>query len=180
MLAVIKKELSLEESVERLIKILEYTCPYEANIHYVYNSLEEETLFMIVRNKRICGQMTDEDIDILKTFLQNEESKEGSSWNRKGSIKRLLAGILQEKGEIGEGERLSRECLKEMLEVQDFFYAKECLEIIAECISEKDKETAVVFMKAVYWLCDLCRDNVSMDIVGTFLHDFWGVMIETL
>ena len=169
-LAVLRKEITEQESIEKLVKVLEYTCPYEPNINHVYNTVEEETIYMIVRNKRISGTMKEEDVEILKTILENEESKEGSSWYRKSGVKRLLAGILQTAGDIDEAERLARECLNEMIEVQDFFFAKDCLDILAECLIEKDKEYAVSLLNSTYWLCDLCNDTVSMKAIEAYLH----------
>ena len=176
-LAVLKKEITEQESIERLIKVLKYTCPYEANLNYVYDTVEEETIYMIVRNKRICGVMKQEDVDILKSYLQNEESKEGSSWYRKGDIKRLLAGILQTQGDVEEGKRLAKECLKEMIEVHSFFYAKDCIDILAECLIEQDKDYAIELLKDAYWLCDLCGDTRSMTAINAFLQKSFNVSI---
>ena len=121
--------------------------------------------------------MKQEDVDILKSYLQNEESREGSSWYRKGDIKRLLAGILQTQGDVEEGKRLAKECLKEMIEVHSFFYAKDCIDILAECLIEQDKDYAIELLKDAYWLCDLCGDTRSMTAINAFLQKSFNVSI---
>ena len=59
-----------------------------------------------------------------------------------------------------------------MIEVQDFFFAKDCLDILAECLIAKDREYAVSLLNSTYWLCDLCNDTASMKAIDAFLEDF--------
>ena len=161
-------EITLEEGVQRLIGVLEYTTPYRPDENHVYSYLEEETLYKIVRDKRFCGILDETDVEILRCFLKSEEDSKGLLWPRTCYIMILLSGILQTQGENEEAERTAGECLRELLNVFDAGVLINCLDILAESIIVKKADQAEKLIKAAYWLCDLYQDKENKRILGEY------------
>ena len=167
-----------EKSIPKLIEILSYTIPYRIDEKHVYTRLEGEILYRIVETKRSCGSLTDEDVEILRTYVKNVESAKQSTWDRKQLQKRLLAGILQTKGELKEAEKLARECVQEMVEAQEALVMPDCLDILAESIIIKDRDQAAELLKAAYWICDLREDILNKQGIEQFYQEMFQTSIN--
>ena len=156
---ILNGKISLQDSIDCLIRILEYTMPYSKETDHACTSLELELIYRIARNKRICGILTDEDITILMGILKREEKSPFTTWGRKGLIKRLAAGILQVNGQLKESEKYARECISEMLLDQDGSLMAGCLDVLAESILDSDIVLAKKMIQAAYWVSDLYQNE---------------------
>ena len=171
-------KITLEETVQRLIDILEYTTPYQPDENHVFSYLEAELVYKIVRNKRYSGLLTDTDVLVLRGYLKSEEKSQALFWERSFYIKRLLAGILQTRGDLDEAEKLSTECISDMLKVWDAGILTDCLDVLAESIVEKDRDYAETLVKAAFWLCDLYHDEDNKQAMSRYHFRVFGTGIE--
>ncbi|MBR0087956.1 MAG: hypothetical protein IJL98_09495 [Lachnospiraceae bacterium] len=171
---ILKGQLPLEKSIDRLISILEYTMPYSCDSDHVLSTLELELIYRIVRNKRICALMTAEDVSILMGHLKKEEDDLFSTWERKGLIKRLAAGILQVNGQLQESEYCARECIKEMLMEQKGSLLAGCLDVLAESIVDSDPVMAKRLIQAAYWASSLYRNEINKTGLNALYKQLYG------
>ena len=172
-----KKEISGEEYINQLIKALEITKHYSEDSLYVYSPNEIEIIYKIVRNKRMLGIMTEEDVRILQSVLDSEATSSYESWEKISLSKRLMAGILHVAGKFRESEKLSLECLHEMIKCQDASVLVDCLDILSESIMHKEKQEAARLMEAAYWISDLYNDQLCLPAVKNMLQDFFGIKV---
>lgn len=170
--------ITLQDSIVPLIRILEYTTPYKENDTHIYSALEIDTIYKIVRAKRLCGLLQEEDVQILWSVRRSEKRFSLSSWNRTGLLYRLLAGICQVNGDTETGCQLARECLKDMILVQNAHVMADCLDIYAECSISKDPDYAKKLIQATYWVCDLYRDEANKRNINRLHLRQFGALIE--
>ena len=169
---------SLSDSISHLVSILEYTMPYSEETDHACSTLELELIYRIVRNKRICGLMTKEDVSILMAHLEREEKAPFTTWERKSMIKRLAAGILQVDGQTEKSEKYARECITEMLMVQEGFLLAGCLDILAESILDVNPALGKTLIQAAYWVSDLYRDEPNKTAVNSYFNGLFGSDID--
>ena len=159
-----------EEGVREWIRTLNYTIPYGADPKHIYSKTEREIIYKIIREKRILHLLEEEDIDILEAVLKNEEQSKTYQWRNVRMIKRLLAGILQDKGRIQECNRISTECIKEMIWAQDAGLLQDCVSLLAENYVQTDPDKSEILMKVTYWICDLYQNTRNQNIIKKVLQ----------
>ena len=93
-------------------------------------------------------------------------------------LRRLLAGILQVKGDTEKSANMSRESIKMALPEQDGSLLADFLDILAESILEKEPEHAAELLRAAYWLLDLYEDKVNKPILAGFYLQLFKAPID--
>ena len=175
---ILEERVSLKDSIDRLISILEYTMPYSTETNHTCSFLELELLYRIVRSKRKCGLLAKDDLSVLITYLQHEENNQFTTWERKGLIKRLAAGILQVNGQIEESEKYARECIAEMLMEQDGQLLAGCLDVLGESILNANLVLAKKLIQAAYWVSDLYQNEPNKAGLNALYKSLSGIDIS--
>ena len=174
---ILKKEISEFDSLDTLIKILNYTLPYKPDEYHSYTGVEKELLYRVVRIKRKYSVLEDTDVAILKACIKSEEKNAKVTWRRIGILKRLLAGILQTSGQLEESEVLCRADLRTLLKSDHAFLLMDYLDILAESILYKNKEEAKQLMQATYWIGDLYQKDAMRDAMAGFYQSIFNESI---
>ena len=169
-----------EEAISRWEKALNLTLDIAPSKKHVFSDMEIELSYQIIREKRLQGIMTAEDIDVLKTILVSDEEVTLSSWERTGLTRRLYAGILQTSGNAKEGEKEAKRCLYEMCAAQNAHVMVDCLDILAESIFEKDKNIAENMIQAAYWISDLYQKQTNMEAMTRLSRRLFNNEIKNL
>ena len=174
---ILKKEISEFDSLDTLMKILNYTLPYKPDEYHSYTGVEKELLYRVVRIKRKYSVLEDTDVAILKACIKSEEKNAKVTWRRIGILKRLLAGILQTSGQLEESEVLCRADLRTLLKSDHAFLLMDYLDILAESILYKNKEEAKQLMQATYWIGDLYQKDAMRDAMAGFYQSIFNESI---
>ena len=160
----------LTERIERFETALRVTFDSSKEpTKLVYSVEESDLIYKIVRAKRICGTLGQEDIDRLQSVIRCEEKASSAPWYKLCGYWRLMAGIFEDQNKYEECTNESYELIAKMIQYKCNHVLPDCLNLIAECSPEKSNPYNRELIQAAYDLCDLYQFKGNKQYLGESL-----------